>query len=88
MAWAICFAMRVRDCSGFERCLDKDFVNGFDNGLGNGFSFGSGFDNGFGSGFGNGFGDRFGNGLGGWFFTALWYVFLKMALKGVFTKAL
>ena len=30
MAWAICFAMRVRDCSGFERCLDKDFVNGFD----------------------------------------------------------
>jgi hypothetical protein len=52
MAWAICFSMRVRDCSGFERCLDKGFVNGFGNGLGNGFSFGNGFDNGFGSGFG------------------------------------
>jgi hypothetical protein len=78
----------VSDCSGFERCLYKGFVNGFDNGLGNGFSFGSGFDNGFGSGFGNGFGDRFGNGLGDWFFNAVWYVFSTMALEDVFTKAL
>ena len=64
----------VSDCNGFERCLYKGSVNGFDNGLGNGFGFGNGFDNGFGSGVGNGFGDRFGNGLGDRFSNTLWYV--------------